>query len=335
MRVAICRPCSFSIPRAGPLARARRELNQPPYLRRSRLSAPSGVVVGSAQAVHAQETWTTLPTITTSDTTGEKPQSKVWFHGHTWWAVLPTNAVAPTGTWLFRLEANNTWTPVLQLTSLKGKADTKAIGNLAHVSLQAPAHRSWCLSRYVRASNTYQLWSVTANSDIGLRRRDRHDRRRFDRPNVAGHRNLTFVEVYTAITPIRHSRAPSIWRPTRMAANQCGRCTTEQHDWRVLVEFPNERFGFRVHVDGTDPTVWLADEMPAASFHPNQQMADDHMNLAVSADGTVYASVKAAHASSSIPLIYLLVRHPQPGGPGGTWDDIYQSVAAARARSWW
>ncbi len=52
-------------------------------------------------------------------------------------------------------------------------------------------------------------------------------------------------------------------------------------------------------------------------------MTDDHMNLTVGSDGTVYAAVKAGHASSSVPLLYLMVRHPQPGGYGGTWDDLY------------
>ena len=62
--------------------------------------------------------------------------------------------------------------------------------------------------------------------------------------------------------------------------------------------------------------------MPAASFHPNQNMADDHLHLTVGSDGTLYASVKAGHASSSVPLLFLLVRHPEAGG-GGTWDDVY------------
>ena len=87
--------------------------------------------------------------------------------------------------------------------------------------------------------------------------------------------------------------------------------------------FAQQRYGFRVHVDGTDPATWLDDETPALAFHPNQEMADDHMHLTVGSDGTVYTAVKAGHASSSVPLLYLLVRHPQVGGPGGTWDDVY------------
>ena len=285
---------------------------------------PLAMLVGSAQAVHAQETWTTLPSITTSDTTGEKPQSKVWFHGHTWWAVLPTTAITPTGSWLFRLEPNNTWTPVLQLTSLRGKADTKAIGNLTHVLIAGPTTSQVVSIEYVPASNTYQLWSVRPTptpvtvGETGTIAIDSTGKM------WLATESLTFVEVY-------HSDYPytSFSGPITLATD------TDGGDINAVVALPNntigvfwsnfalQRFGFRVHVDGTNPTVWLDDETPALAFHPSQNMADDHLNLAVGSDGTLYAAVKAGHASSSVPLLYLLVRHPQPGGPGGTWDDVY------------
>ncbi len=81
----------------GPLlARARRESLMTRLILVAQICLlPLTLLLGSPRAPHAQETWTTIPTITTSDTTGEKPQSKEPFHGHSWWAVLPTNAVAP------------------------------------------------------------------------------------------------------------------------------------------------------------------------------------------------------------------------------------------------
>ena len=38
---------------------------------------------------------TTYPNIPISASTGEKPQSKVWQHGGSWWAVMPSTTVAP------------------------------------------------------------------------------------------------------------------------------------------------------------------------------------------------------------------------------------------------
>src|SRR6059036_3769513 len=47
-------------------------------------------------------------------------------------------------------------------------------------------------------------------------------------------------------------------------------------------------------------------------------MADDHLNVAVASDGTLYAAVKTSYDTSGFPLIALLVRRPD-----GTWDDLY------------
>ena len=91
--------------------------------------------------VHAQETWTVLPSIPTSDDTSTMVQSKAWFHGHTWWAILPSSTPS-NGTWVCRLETNNTWTPVLKVSGMKGRAEAKASGDLTHI-LMFPATRRW------------------------------------------------------------------------------------------------------------------------------------------------------------------------------------------------
>src|SRR5207249_4840607 len=70
-----------------------------------------------ATGVAAQEQVTALAPVKLSTTTGEKPQSKLWFHAGRWWAVLPSTSATPTGTWLWRLGADNHWTNVLRLSS--------------------------------------------------------------------------------------------------------------------------------------------------------------------------------------------------------------------------
>ena len=47
-------------------------------------------------------------------------------------------------------------------------------------------------------------------------------------------------------------------------------------------------------------------------------MADDHLNMKVAADGTLYAAVKTSYDTGGYPLMALLVRRP-----GGTWDNLY------------
>ena len=83
----------------------------------------------------------------------------------------------------------------------------------------------------------------------------------------------------------------------------------------------SDRFGFRLHVDGTSPTAWTNDEVPASQSALNKGggMADDHMHLVVASNGTLYAAVKTSYDSSGYPRIALLVRRPS-----GVWDNLYQ-----------
>ena len=53
-------------------------------------------------------------------------------------------------------------------------------------------------------------------------------------------------------------------------------------------------------------------------------MADDHLNFAVASDTTLYAAVKTSYDTAGFPKIALLIRRPTGGGPGGTWDDLYE-----------
>jgi hypothetical protein len=47
-------------------------------------------------------------------------------------------------------------------------------------------------------------------------------------------------------------------------------------------------------------------------------MADDHMNVATTSDGTLYAAVKTSYDTAGYPKVALLVRRP-----AGTWDNLY------------
>ena len=252
----------------------------------------------------------------------EKPQSKVWFNGHTWWAVLPTNAVAPTGTWL---SGSNPIT-----------LDSRPSGDVAERQGRRQSHRQ----RHARArrGDPHRLnWSLSSTSRRPIPISCGRCGRRRRRSTSARPARLTWTQrVVCGLqrTAPRSSRSTTaipllVFHGTTFLATD-----TSGGQITSVVALPNntigvfwtnfaqQRFGFRAHVDGTDPTMWLADEAPGLAYHPNQNMADDHVNLAVASDGTLYAAVKAGHASCSVPLMYLLVRHPGSGG-SGTWDDIY------------
>ena len=58
----------------------------------------------------------------------------------------------------------------------------------------------------------------------------------------------------------------------------------------------NERFGFCYHLDEADPASWSATEKAGSqsALERGGGMADDHLNVAVSSDGTLYAAVKTS-----------------------------------------
>jgi hypothetical protein len=81
-----------------------------------------------------------------------------------------------------------------------------------------------------------------------------------------------------------------------------------------------QRFGFRMHKKGGSPEKWAEDEVPASGSAMNihKGMADDHINFAVSSNGTLYVAVKTSYDTEGYPLVGLLVRRPD-----GKWDKLH------------
>ncbi len=89
-------------------------------------------------------------------------------------------------------------------------------------------------------------------------------------------------------------------------------------------------FGFRIHQDGADPTLWGADEQPAAGtahISVGTGFADDHLNVKVAPDSTLYAAVKTSYDTAGYPKLGLLVRHPD-----GTWDPDLHGITESGTR---
>ena len=92
-----------------------------------------------------------------------------------------------------------------------------------------------------------------------------------------------------------------------------------------------ERFGFKVHADGAAAGTWSADEVPASASAQNigLGMADDHLNVAVAADGTLYAAVKTSYDTTGVDEAWPSSSGDRPGrGIPST-----RSVIPARAGS--
>jgi len=263
-----------------------------------------------------------LQDFSVSTNTGEKPQSKMWEHAGQWWSVMPNSG----GTWVWRLDGTS-WTPALQLTTNSGShADVKAAGEQAHILLFGGQQSQLATIEYVNGSTPgYQLWSLRPEL-VGVQLSSGVETATLDidstgRMWIASDASNT-VEVrysdglYTnwsePITVASGINSDDISVITAMPDNQIGVFWSNQS---------TDRFGFRLHQDGSAPTLWLADEVPASqsALNVGGGMADDHMNVAVASDGTLYAAVKTSYDSSGRPAIALLVRRPT-----GVWEDLYE-----------
>ncbi len=99
---------------------------------------------------------TSINSIDVTQTTGEKPQSKVWTNDGKWWMVIPDI----NGTHLWYLNGA-TWTNVLDLSSVTDtQADCKVSGTVTYVLLFSPSNTSADLIKLTYSGSTYT--SVTS-----------------------------------------------------------------------------------------------------------------------------------------------------------------------------
>jgi len=305
--------------RRRPLPRIRR--TRPLFLIASVLVALAvGTMLLFSQGAGVTRASTTaLTPLAVSQDTGEKPQSKVWQYNSTWWAVMPNSS----GTYLWRLEGDNSWTSVLKLSdSTNARADAKAVGGVTHILLHDSTPELISV-QHVPAGNTYELWptrttatsislpgSETATIDIDSTGRMWLATESGSNVNVY-YSDSPFSSFAGPITLANNINDDDISDVIAMPGNNIGVLWSNQ---------TTQRFGFKAHVDGADPSTWSADEVPASqsALSVGAGMADDHLNVAVASDGTLYAAVKTSYDTGGYPYMALLVRRP-----GGTWDNLY------------
>ncbi len=257
-----------------------------------------------------------------SGATGEKPQSKLWEYNNTWWGAWSRY----NGVYVHRLDGT-VWTPVLKLSSATTvKTDVKTNGGLTHILLHDDHALQLASLEYVASSPpTYRLWSerssltgVNLGSDAEAATIDLDSQNRL----WVAYDNVRNIEV-------RYSDAPyTAWSaPVVLASNVDDddiAVVTALAGGKIGVLWSNQttkRFGFRTHADGAAPSAWSADEVPAAQSAQNigGGMADDHLNVAVASDGTLYVAAKTSYDANGAPQVVLLVRRPS-----GAWDNLRQ-----------
>ncbi|WP_299823932.1 T9SS type A sorting domain-containing protein [uncultured Pontibacter sp.] len=267
-----------------------------------------------------------------SASTGEKPQSKVWTYAGKHWAVLPNSS----GTHLWQLDGKN-WRNVYRLSAkTDSKADCKVVDGVAHILLQQGGTAQLVSLAYDHESGSYKAWqsspsavtipldddTETATLDIDGTGRmwiafngdDDDDEEGYDGKETDNIFVRWSDHPYTTWSQ-RHALATDV--------NKDDLCAIIAMPGKIGVFWSDQntkRFGFRTHIDGEAPTSWTANEVPASQSALNIGigMADDHVNLAIASNGTLYCAVKTGYDNSSYPEIALLVRRPS-----GSWDNLY------------
>ncbi|WP_052738920.1 InlB B-repeat-containing protein [Pontibacter korlensis] len=266
---------------------------------------------------------TKLGTVPVHINLGDQPQSKVWTYQGKWWAVLPETG---TGTHIWRLDGT-TWTKVSTITtSAYTKADCKVVDNVVHIFLyRGESLASELVSvEYDAASASYKTWSqrsakTTVQLDLGVKTAT---------IDVDGNGRMWLVSNGNNNVYARWSDAPY----TSWSAPVTIFSGITSDDISAVIYMPalkktgilwsnqnTKRFGFKTHNDTTDPASWSADEVPAghSAIESGDGMADDHLNMAIASDGTLYCAVKTGYRDEN-PEIAMLVRRPS-----GSWDSLY------------
>ncbi|MBI3839346.1 MAG: hypothetical protein HY288_15615 [Planctomycetia bacterium] len=259
-----------------------------------------------------------------TDSTAKNPQSKVWQHGNQWWSVIDTAA----GTSVYRLDGSS-WTLITQISTRPYNADVKPVGNgdVTYAFLYSGSSSQLAKLSYVNGvyqltplvSPTAPLASVPLSSGSQTATIDIDSTGRM----WVASASPAAVEVRYADAPYTSWSAPitlaTLSSPVREIA------AIVAFDGKIGVMWSNhvaQRFGFSYHVDGANPTSFSANEVPASQSAKNvgSGMADDHINIKVASDGTIYAAVKTAYDAATManPEMALLVRRPS-----GVWDPLY------------
>ncbi|MBO9681176.1 MAG: T9SS type A sorting domain-containing protein, partial [Flavisolibacter sp.] len=269
---------------------------------------------------------TPLSSIPFNSDTQFKPQGKTWYYDGKWWCAINP---AAGGTHIYRLDGT-TWTDVLSFSD-GGRTDCWVVGNLVHILIYRGTLESKLVSiEYDPANGTYKRWSqrtsatpisFPAGTEVATITVDGTGRLWTTSTKESATAGFRDVLVWYSDGPNYTSWSAPITIATNISNDDISAIT--KLPGKIGVLWSNQTtglFGFKTHSDASAPADWSSDEMPASqsAISGNPRMADDHISMVVASDGTLYAAIKTSYNSAALPIVGLLVRHPN-----GTWDDLH------------
>ncbi|MES2649736.1 MAG: T9SS type A sorting domain-containing protein [Bacteroidota bacterium] len=264
-----------------------------------------------------------LTPVTISEPTKDKPQAKVWTYAEKWWCVLS----ASNGTKVFRLDGR-TWTEILTLNTKSSKPDCLVSADLVHILFyKGASNKSYIYSlKYNKNYSVYELWdarppgtfiSFPEFSNTATIIVDKGGRM------WAATNTESNIKVWWSDAPYAKWSSPITIASGTSSGDICALTVIESQK-KIGILWSNhntKRFGFRTHPDNSNPQNWSEDEIPAsqsAISNAGGGMADDHLNIKTSGNGTLYCVAKTDYNRPGFPTIILMIRKPN-----GTWDNAY------------
>ncbi|WP_018479280.1 T9SS type A sorting domain-containing protein [Pontibacter roseus] len=254
--------------------------------------------------------------------TREKQQAKVFTYDDKHWSILANT----DGTHLWQLEGTS-WKHVLKLVTRNSLADYVIDGNLVHILLFSGTSSQFISVEYDKSNSTFKhvqgenaAVGITLEEGVALASMDMDKTRRLW---IASNGASGDINVRWSDSPYSNWSSP-ITIASGVRGDDMSAVISMPQSSRIGVLWSNQntkRWGFKTHLDGKSPSDWTADEVPASSsaLGIGSGMADDHINMKVASDGTLYCAIKTGYNTKGYPLIGLLVRRPS-----GEWDKLYE-----------
>lgn len=250
--------------------------------------------------------------------TRDKPQSKIWYAQGSWWAWLPVRG--GSGVWK-RTPAGWRRETALDrpLQGLPGQADVWSKGDSVGAVLVDPKRLAFVLLKWDRQTANYRLAAEPARFAMP----EEYGRPELETATITrdagdrwwiayGWRRRIWVRV-------SRDRDGTQWNPPAVVSQQ----ETHEDDICAAAALPDgvgviwsdqnrEAVYFRL-LRGPDPSAWR----PVETVAQGGKTADDHFNLAVAADGTLWAATKNSVDQVGQPQLVLRKRSPR-----GEWTDL-------------
>lgn len=258
---------------------------------------------------------------TASDPTGSKDESKLWYHDGTWWSVMYDSTAGDY--FVFKLDKNTqTWTKTSTVldTRASGHADVLFDGTklfvLSHVFKEFAAVGSTSPAYLYRLSYSGGTWTL----DSGFPKtafRGQMEAATLAKDST-GRLWATWVEGET-VKYVTSADGTTWSAPATLPGPEAGSGALTNDDVSTIVAYngkvgimwsaqqPNgfgtTSFYLASHTDGAPTSAWTTEIVETGVA-----LADDHLSLAATSDGTLRAAVKTSLPNGTDPVIKLLTR---------------------------